>query len=78
MGMASSLVGKRFWIPHMADFRGRLYPYSGTLSYLQSDEVRSSVCFNIFSGAIRGLRCGSKKIFVYKVFIIYDVCYITV
>lgn len=43
--IAAELSGKTFWIPHCPDFRGRLYPQSQDLNFVNDDVARGLIQF---------------------------------
>ena len=45
VGMANDLKNQTFWIPHCPDFRGRLYPQSQDLNFVNDDLSRGLIRF---------------------------------
>lgn len=45
INMANDLKGETFWIPHCPDFRGRLYPQSQDLNFVNDDLSRGLIRF---------------------------------
>ena len=45
INMAHDLKGETFWIPHCPDFRGRLYPQSQDLNFVNDDLSRGLIRF---------------------------------